>query len=758
MGLWSAQQETSRSPCPVFPSALPCCKRKPVHGTQAPRSSLTHTPEAMAAATLHGLAQTKVRVVRIVGCRLRGRLLILAPESSDFQPTPSRPAVTRQGSGQPDISTLPEPTGSFPPTPQPWLNAFAAATPSPTPWCSLPPSPVDSLPYCSPMWVPSAATSAAGLQSAYYQPPAAPTYFSPALFPPTPQALIGSELHSAGHSLEPESCSPYMMGSQPMYGAGATNDQVTCQYPMHDVKEPPPQAVLGHLVTGIVPDINTATVGPASPLHHGSMSALDHLRVAELTLPYVGVIKQPQDEDRAKNRENSDQSDCDEREVVPAEVDLSGQYVDVAHELANSGSDGEETRDRKKRGRFDEGLRRQTSNTRSMGACLRCHNQRVRVSVAQEKRSFRAACLHTEMAQCVPNKSDSSPLAPCETCLNVHRDSKKTIHYIPCLRFKVTLVLIYRPGYLELTRRFDHTKVMDIADCPDDTVYNILMDHGLCANPVRLRVRRFEPKEGDVLCRRYVDNGVPKEQYIPPFCLADSEKTARQFKEYIYRNALAGLAEAVKTSDDIVKDIFAMIAKHCSSLPVRHAENCELSAGANSRLQDPVKVEGAESRKEAKKNPDQKEFLEKTVTLWFATRTYSISVARRLRLTLPCPGHGTGSAWLCGEELLGMSPHSEPNAPLPGRVSVPRMIVAQFDSIRHERIYKKLAPWVFRTLETFLTSCNKEAWFTVFLATFLLLHQTACTCADRYRYTQQNAKKGGAVCSPVDVALNLNPS
>ncbi|KXX81455.1 hypothetical protein MMYC01_201763 [Madurella mycetomatis] len=537
------------------------------------------------------------------------------------------------------------------------------------------------------MWVPSAATSAAGLQSAYYQPPAVPTYFSPAVYPPTPQMLVGVELHSAGHSLDPGGCSPYMMGSRPMYGTGASNDQVTCQYPMHDVKEPSPQAVLDHLVAGIVSDTNTASAGPASPLHHGNMSALDQHRVAELTLPYVGVMKQAQDENRTKNHENSDPSDCGEREVVPTEVDLNGQYVDVAHELADSGSDGEETRDRKKRGRFDEGLRKQTSNTRSMGACLRCHNQRVR---------------------CVPNKSDSSPLAPCETCLNVHRDSKKTIHYIPCLRFKVTLVLIYRPGYLELTRRFDHTKVMDIADCPDDTVYNILVDHGLCANPVRLRVRRFEPKEGDVLCRRYVDNGVPKEQYIPPFCLADSEKTARQFKEYIYHNALAGLAEAVKTSDDIVKDIFAMIAKHCSSLP------------------DPVKVEGAESRKEAKKNPDQKEFLEKTVTLWFAIR------------------HGTGSAWLCGEELLGMSPHSEPNAPLPGRVSVPRMIVAQFDSIRHERIYKKLAPWVFRTLETFLTSCNKEAWFTVFLATFLLLHQTACTCADRYRYTQQNAKKGGA--------------
>ena len=67
------------------------------------------------------------------------------------------------------------------------------------------------------------------------------------------------------------------------------------------------------------------------------------------------------------------------------------------------------------------------------------------------------------------------------------------------------------------------------------------------------------------------------------------------------------------------------------------------------------------------------------------------------------------------------------------------MIVAQFDSIRHERIYKKLAPEVLRTIDTFLASCNKEAWFTVFLATFLLLHQAARTSQDRHRHTQQNS-------------------
>ncbi|AEO63172.1 uncharacterized protein THITE_2108074 [Thermothielavioides terrestris NRRL 8126] len=87
-----------------------------------------------------------------------------------------------------------------------------------------------------------------------------------------------------------------------------------------------------------------------------------------------------------------------------------------------------------------------------------------------------------------------------------------------------------------------------------------------------------------------------------------------------------------------------------------------------------------------------------------------------------------------------MSPEDGNNLPLPGRLSVPRMIVAQFDSIRHVHIYKRLAPEVFRVFHNFLTSCNRHAWFTVFLATFLLLHHVACASQDRYRYAKQNCE------------------
>jgi len=138
---------------------------------------------------------------------------------------------------------------------------------------------------------------------------------------------------------------------------------------------------------------------------------------------------------------------------------------------------------------------------------------------------------------------------------------------------------IYRPGGLGLTKQFTHTMVMDVTSYIDNTIYDIEMEQGLCRDPFRLRVRRFDPKETDIMHRRYIDdNGKPAVQDAGAFCLSDVEKTAKDFGEYVDRHALGGLKEAVKGSDDIVKDVFAMIARHCSSRPVRHPQAQQTSS------------------------------------------------------------------------------------------------------------------------------------------------------------------------------------
>lgn len=139
---------------------------------------------------------------------------------------------------------------------------------------------------------------------------------------------------------------------------------------------------------------------------------------------------------------------------------------------------------------------------------------------------------------------------------------------------------------------------------------------------------------------------------------------------------------------------------------------------------------------EKDKYPGQRDFLREIIFLWFAMRTFPGCMnLLAVSLTASLPGYEIESASLCGEEHLGISPES-------GRISVPRMIVAQFDIIRHEHI-KKLAPKVLQTLQAFLRSCDKDVWFTVFSAVFLLLHQVACRFRDYPLTSSEDVRNGG---------------
>ncbi len=131
----------------------------------------------------------------------------------------------------------------------------------------------------------------------------------------------------------------------------------------------------------------------------------------------------------------------------------------------------------------------------------------------------------------------------------------------------------YRWGGLELTQRFTHTKVVDVTEYADNIICDVEIAQGLCHDPLRIQVRRFEERDTDVLNRKYIRDGIPKVQRLEPFCLADAKKAATELEGYIHRNALEGLTQAVKDSDDIVKQMFAMIARQCDVSPVRHLKN-----------------------------------------------------------------------------------------------------------------------------------------------------------------------------------------
>ncbi|KAK4446860.1 hypothetical protein QBC34DRAFT_146409 [Podospora aff. communis PSN243] len=211
------------------------------------------------------------------------------------------------------------------------------------------------------------------------------------------------------------------------------------------------------------------------------------------------------------------------------------------------------------------------------------------------------------------------------------------------------------------------------------------MVSGLAKAPIILEIHPFQPNPDDRLSRQFLDDrGVPKEVLLPPYCLPNIEKTSVEFEAYVNENAFDGLLEAVKEEHGIIRRTFEMIVSYYNGLP------------------DIVTVKRKHG--EEQHMNEHKELLLKSVRLWFAIR------------------HGIGTSKVDGNRPKGLEPIYTQGSPFAGEVpAMPRMIVAQFDSIRHERIYKM------------------EAWFTGYLVTFLLLDLIGSASRDRQHYAYHNS-------------------
>ncbi|KAK2601607.1 hypothetical protein QQS21_004842 [Conoideocrella luteorostrata] len=86
-----------------------------------------------------------------------------------------------------------------------------------------------------------------------------------------------------------------------------------------------------------------------------------------------------------------------------------------------------------------------------------------------------------------------------------------------------------------------------------------------------------------------------------------------------------------------------------------------------------------------------------------------------------------------------MKPESkDPSYPLYGRVSIPRMIIAQFDSINHTKLLTKYGQAVLRGLETLIFRNQSTFFWTIYLCVFMLLHEASILSQDRYRHARNH--------------------
>jgi hypothetical protein len=197
------------------------------------------------------------------------------------------------------------------------------------------------------------------------------------------------------------------------------------------------------------------------------------------------------------------------------------------------------------RRRFTSEERELIRRTREIGACVRCRFQKIKVRCSFV-RGF--VCVPALTEQCHPDLNN--PTGKCKTCKRFSKTSPKTIHRVPCLRLRITDIVLYRSGGLNLTRRWKSIEMRDIPDRLDMPPLTIEISQNLCDKPFFIKVVRFIPREGDVTARYWTKYLSGKEtiqkKELEPYCLLSIHDTANEFRQYTIDNALTSFLHTVQ--------------------------------------------------------------------------------------------------------------------------------------------------------------------------------------------------------------------
>lgn len=188
--------------------------------------------------------------------------------------------------------------------------------------------------------------------------------------------------------------------------------------------------------------------------------------------------------------------------------------------------------------------------------------------------------------QCLVDPED--PRGECQTCKKVSKESRKVVHKLPCLRYKMTEITVSRTdddrGALELTKRWQGFDMKDIGDWVTPEGRKIELSLGVCSSPITIKVRKFRPIPGDITYRCWRDGNVTKKTDIEPYALESIRQSAKEVTAYIHDNAVKTLATL--SEDDamssITRETYRMAIQHYNVLTVGGPARSYFTARTNS--------------------------------------------------------------------------------------------------------------------------------------------------------------------------------
>ncbi|KAI8624715.1 hypothetical protein F5Y19DRAFT_490680 [Xylariaceae sp. FL1651] len=350
----------------------------------------------------------------------------------------------------------------------------------------------------------------------------------------------------------------------------------------------------------------------------------------------------------------------------------SVDFADASPTSLEGPADTKPERRQRRRGQLLPKEREETSKTRRWKACIRCRMQKIR---------------------CVPGPGNPGK----EYCLCCSKvlvlETKKVIHRIPCLRWNINEAAFSRVGGLELTKQWAGVRVENIAsdDWDGSQIYTIEIGISLLPNSlIKAKVRRFKPKDTDVLERCWTKKKQKFRIRLPAYALTDVNNTTEEYQRCIEAYA----TEAIRRYAEDTR-VHLVVGKTFSAA-LNHASK---KSHASATRTNPTGL------------------FHKYFQLWFATR-----------LTL-------GSAYIARgyEELYENQKDVVLDRRYENQVSVPRMITAQFDSIGYKHVLVKLKRDVLEDLWVMMQKRSSETFFTVYLIVFMMLDEVSVACRDRRR-------------------------
>jgi hypothetical protein len=165
----------------------------------------------------------------------------------------------------------------------------------------------------------------------------------------------------------------------------------------------------------------------------------------------------------------------------------------------------------------------------------------------------------------------SDPNGACLTC----QDLTCPLVVKPlCLRWIITDSSLYREQsmpYQLFSKRWQTMDLVDIKTWASNEVRLISLSQIYLNAPYSVEVREFEPVEGDMLEEKWTTNGIIKTHRIPPYALADMEKSAAVMQAFIQDSIATYICGTVENSDLLIWQTYVFAFAD-------HAKNAKVSS------------------------------------------------------------------------------------------------------------------------------------------------------------------------------------